>query len=57
MSKNEITLKELEEVRFNFTKSLGTLVYNSGAIVVKKHNLSTALMGLLYMTARDCSVK
>ncbi len=56
MVKYEIVLQELEEVRFNYSKALGNMLYNSGAIVAKKANLSHALIALLYITSRDLTV-
>jgi hypothetical protein len=56
MIKNEIVLQELEEVRFNYSRALGNMLYDSGAIVAKKANLSHALIAVLYITSRDLTV-
>ena len=56
MSKFEIIFKELEEVRYNFSRSYGNMIYNSGAIVARKPSLCHAIIGLFYITARDMTV-
>ena len=56
MAKSETTLKEIEEVRFIFSKSFGKLIFESGSIVLQKPELSSSIFGLYYQTARDCSV-
>ena len=56
MENSELTLKEIETARFNFSSSFGKLIYDSGSIVLRKPELNTSITGLYYQTARDCSV-
>lgn len=56
MLKFEKILEEFEEVRYNFSKSFGKMIANSGAIVVRKPDLYSVLIAFLYITARDSTV-
>jgi len=56
MAKYERIIKELEEVRYNYSLSFGKLITNCGAIAIKKPDLSNCIMAFLFITARDASV-
>jgi hypothetical protein len=56
MIKYETVLKELEIIRYNFSRAFGRLISSSGSIVAQKANLSHSLTGLLYISARDTIV-